>query len=129
MSMLKPATQRAAYAKIGLYGEAGSGKTHTAAKFAVGLHRYGKLEKPVAMFDTEPAAGYIIPIFKEAGVPFVVFDESRALIDLQAFVDEAEKECSIAIVDSITHVWRDATDSYLRKVDLKRYTGARFSGK
>lgn len=119
MSMLKPATQRAAYAKIGLYGEAGAGKTHTAAKFAVGLHKYAKLTKPVGMFDTEPAAGYIMPLFEKAGIEFLVYDESRALIDLQAFVDEAERECSIVIVDSITHVWRDATDSYLRKVNVR----------
>ena len=33
MSMLEPARQRAAFAKIGIYGEAGSGKTYTAAKY------------------------------------------------------------------------------------------------
>ena len=30
MSMLQPARQRSAYAKIGISGEAGSGKTYTA---------------------------------------------------------------------------------------------------
>ncbi len=119
MGMLKPARQKVAYAKIGLYGEAGSGKTYTAAKFAIGLHQHAQLDKPIAMFDTEPAAGYIIPLFEEAGIPFLVFDESRALKDLMVFMDEAEETCSIAIVDSITHVWRDAQESYLRKVNAK----------
>lgn len=115
MSMLKKASNRVAFAKVGIYGEAGSGKTYTAAKIAIGLHQAAKLEKPVAMFDTEPAASYIIPLFEKAGIEFLVYDESRALRDLMAFVDEAEKEASIVIADSITHVWRDAQDSYLAK--------------
>ena len=109
-----------AYAKVGIYGEAASGKTFTAAKIAIGLHKYANLTKPVAMFDTEPAASFIIPLFEEAGIDFLVYDESRALQDLMKFVDEAEKEASIIIVDSITHIWRDAQDSYLAAVNQKR---------
>lgn len=120
MSMLKKAAQRAAYAKIGIYGEAGSGKTYTAAQFAIGLHQYAKLDKPIGMFDTEPAAGYIIPLFEEAGIDFLVYDESRALQDLMAFMDEAEEACSVVIVDSITHVWRDTQESYLKKINQRR---------
>lgn len=115
MGMLQKAENRVAYAKVGIYGEAGSGKTFTAAKIAIGLHQANKLEKPVAMFDTEPAASYIIPLFEKAGIEFLVYDKSRALQDLMAFVDEAEQEASIIIADSITHVWRDAQDSYLAR--------------
>lgn len=120
MSMLKKATNRIAYAKVGIYGEAGSGKTFTAAQMAIGLHKAANLEKPVGMFDTEPAASYIIPLFEKEGIEFLVYDESRALKDLMAFVDEAEEACSIVIADSITHVWRDAQDSYLAKMNAKR---------
>lgn len=120
MSMLKKATNRVAFAKVGIYGEAGSGKTRTAAEIAIGLHQAAKLEKPVGMFDTEPAASYIIPLFEKAGIEFLVFDESRALKDLMSFTDEAEQECSIVISDSITHVWRDAQDSYLKKQNERR---------
>lgn len=120
MSMLKPATNKVAYAKIGIYGDAGSGKTFTAAQFAIGLHQYGKLDKPVAMFDTEPAASYIIPLFQEAGIDFLVYDESRALADLMAFMDEAEQAASIIIVDSVTHIWRDVQESFLAKVNERR---------
>lgn len=120
MSMLKMAENKMAYAKVGLYGEAGSGKTVTAALIAIGLHKFAKLEKPVAMFDTEPGASFIIPLFKKAGIPFMVYDESRALKDLLAFTDEAEKECSVMIGDSITHVWRDVQESYLAKVNETR---------
>ena len=117
MTMLKPARQKAAYAKIGLYGEAGSGKTFTAALFAIGLHQHLGLDKPIGMFDTEPAAGFIKPLFDTAGIEFLVYDESRALSDLMKFMDEAEETCSITLVDSITHVWRDAQESYLKKVN------------
>lgn len=122
MSMMKPATNKMAYAKIGLYGTAGSGKTVTAAKIAVGLHKFSGYTKPVGMFDTEPAASFIIPLFEKEGIPFFVYDESRALADVMRFMDEAEKECSIVIIDSVTHIWRDAQESYLGKVNegLKR---------
>lgn len=115
--MLQKATNKHAYAKIGIYGEAGSGKTWTAALIAIGLHKHANLTKPVGMFDTEPAASFIIPLFEKAGIEFLVYDKSRALRDLMAFMDEAEKECSIVLVDSITHVWRDAQDSYLKKMN------------
>jgi hypothetical protein len=117
MAMLQPAQNKMAYAKVGLYGGAGSGKTYTAALIAIGLHKFAGSTKPVGMFDTEPAASYIIPLFTEAGVPFLVYDESRALVDLMRFMDEAEAECSVIIVDSITHVWRDAQASYLAKIN------------
>lgn len=120
MSMLKKAQNKMAFAKVGLYGDAGSGKTFTAAKMAIGLHQFAKLEKPVAMFDTEPAASFIMPYFEKAGIDFLVFDESRSFSDLMAFMDEAEKECSIIIVDSITHVWKDLQDSFIKKINQER---------
>lgn len=112
MSMLKPATNKQAFAKIGLYGNAGSGKTYTAALIAIGLHQAAKLNKPVGFFDTEPAASWVAPLFEKAGIEFLVYDESRALKDLMSFMDEAEDACSVIIIDSITHVWRDAQESY-----------------
>lgn len=120
MTMLKKAEHKIAFAKLGIYGRAGSGKTFTAAKVAIGLHHFAKLKKPVGMFDTEPAASFIIPLFKKAGIEFLVYDESRALADLMAFMDEAERDCSIVIIDSVTHVWRDAQDSYLNKLNAQR---------
>lgn len=120
MSMLKKPVNKMAYAKVGLYGEAGSGKTYTAAKLAIGLHKAAGCAKPIGMFDTEPAASFIMPLFEEAGIDFLVYDESRALADLMKFMDEAERECSIVIIDSITHVWRDAQESYLKKLNSQR---------
>lgn len=117
MTMLKKAENKMAYAKVGIYGTAGSGKTYSAALIAIGLHKFAGCTKPIGMFDTEPAASYIIPLFEKAGIEFLVYDESRALRDLMAFMKEAEESCSIVIVDSITHVWRDTQESYLAKIN------------
>lgn len=125
-SMLKPASNRQAYAKVGLYGTAGSGKTRTATEIAIGLHQAIGSKKPVVAFDTEPAFSFVLPLFQAAGIELLVADESRALVDLMKFMDEAEKVSDIVIIDSITHVWRDAQESYLarlngfRKKDGKR---------
>lgn len=120
MGILKPATNKMAYAKIGLYGTAGSGKTRTASEFAIGLHKAIGSTKPIAAFDTEPAFSFVLPLFKKAGIELLVADESRALRDLMEFMDEAEKTCDIAIIDSITHVWRDAQESYLAQLNESR---------
>src|SRR5690348_16058087 len=106
MSMLKKAVNKQAFAKVGIYGTAGSGKTRTASEIAIGLVKYSKLTKPVAFFDTEPAASYVIPLFEKAGIEFLVYDESRAFKDLMAFTEEAKEACSVIIIDSITHIWR-----------------------
>jgi hypothetical protein len=47
--------------------------------------------------------------------------KSRAFADLVEFVSEAESRCSVAIVDSITHVWDELRDAYEKK--LGRTTG------
>lgn len=120
MGLLKPATNKMAYAKVGLYGAAGSGKTRTAAELAIGLHKAIGSKKPVVGFDTEPAFSFILPLFQKAGIELLVSDESRALQDLMTFMDEAEKVSDIVIIDSITHVWRDAQESFLKRMNASR---------
>lgn len=120
MKLLKPAVNRMAFGKVGIYGSAGSGKTRTATEIAIGIHKAIKSQKPIAAFDTEPAFGFVLPFYQKAGIELLVADESRALIDLMAFMDEAEKNCDVAIIDSITHVWRDAQDSYLKRLNDSR---------
>ncbi len=99
---------------MGLYGDTGSGKTWTASGVALGLHKFIKSDKPVAFFDTETGSSFILPKFKTAGIELVTFNGS-ALKDLVAVMDEAEKECSILIIDSITNVWDEFTDAYMKK--------------
>lgn len=119
--MLKKAKNKMAYAKVGIYGDAGAGKTVTASKLAIGLHKQINSQKPIVFFDTEPAASFVAPLFESAGIDLLVADESRALVDLMAFMDEAEQVADIAIIDSISHVWRDAQESYIQKMnDIRR---------
>lgn len=125
MGLLKKATNKMAYAKVGLYGTAGAGKTRTAAEIAIGLHKAIGSTKPIAAFDTEPAFSFVLPLFQDAGIELLVADESRALNDLMDFMDEAEKTCDIAIIDSITHVWRDAQDSFLARLNKSRQHNGR----
>ncbi|OZI26680.1 hypothetical protein CAL26_04990 [Bordetella genomosp. 9] len=125
MGLLKPATNKMAYAKVGLYGAAGSGKTRTATEIAIGLHKAIGSTKPVVAFDTEPAFSFVKPLFDDAGIELLVADESRALADLMLFMDEAEQVSDIAIIDSITHVWRDAQESFLDRLNESRRRNGR----
>lgn len=120
MSILKKAQQKIAFAKVGIYGTAGSGKTRTATEIAIGLHKQIKSTKPIAIFDTEPAFSFMLPLFDKNNIEVLISDESRALTDLMTFMDEAEKVSDIVIIDSITHVWRDAQDSFLNRINKSR---------
>ena len=120
MSLLRPAQNESAYLKMGNYGGAGSGKTWTSALVAIGLSSRVGDGKPVAFFDTETGSDYVLPLFRDAGVELLVV-KSRAFADLVEFVSEAESKCSVAIVDSITHVWDELREAYEKK--LGRTTG------
>lgn len=117
-SLLKPAVNQTAYLKAGILGFAGSGKTYTAAELAIGLSKDIGDDKPVAFFDTETGSDFLIPKFKQAGVELLVA-KTRAFKDLLDFMREAEASCSVAVIDSISHVWKDLLESYVRKLNRK----------
>jgi hypothetical protein len=108
-----------AYLKAGIYAKAGAGKSYTATSIAIGLYKYAKLSKPVAWLDTETGSDFLLPRFKAEGIELFVA-KTRSFQDLLAIIDEAEKGCSILIIDSITHPWNELVDSYLAKNELKR---------
>lgn len=107
------------FAKVGIYGAAGTGKTRTAYEIAVGLIKEKKIGKPVVFFDTEKGSDWILPLFTEAGIKCFV-KKSRSFKDLLKAVELAEKEASFMIVDSISHVWRELTNSYLSQLNKDR---------
>lgn len=114
MSLFKPATNGTAYLKLGMLGFEGSGKTFTAVEFAIGMTKLTKGTK-VAFFDTEKGSDFHIEKFKQAGIQFDVM-KSRSFTDLCDSIREAEQGgYSFLIIDSITHVWRDLVDSWLKK--------------
>lgn len=120
MSLFVPAQSTTAHLKAGFMGKQGAGKSATAALLAIGLVKYLKQlgidysEKPVAFFDTETGSDWLIPIFREAGIPLVVA-KKRSFADLVAAVKWSEENACVLIIDSITHPWRELQESYLKK--------------
>jgi len=119
MGLFKPAENTMAYAKVGLLGFAGSGKTRTAWEIAKGLHMRLQSKKPVAFLDTETGSDFILPLAKQAGIELLV-SKTRAFKDLTAGIKEAEKVTDILIIDSVTHYWVDLVESYKRKKGVNR---------
>ncbi len=126
MTLLKPAKDETAYLKMGIYGLTGTGKSYTSMLIAMGLWDYIKERlkikpKPIAFADTEAGSDHLYDRFKEKLSKIgLVVSKTRAFADLIDIVDEAEKNCSILIVDSITHYWNEMLRSYMDKLEIKR---------
>ncbi len=111
---------RPTHVKMGIYGEAGSGKTYTAALEAIGIvEELRKLknpvgDKPVYMFDTEKGSDWLIGLFAKHDIVLKVV-KSQSFVDLIEATKLAEKEASVFIVDSIVHVWKELMQAYLDK--------------
>jgi hypothetical protein len=117
--LLQPARAEMAYLKLGIYGEAGSGKSFTAHLIATGLAKYIKSAKPIGFVDTETGSDFLLGKFQAAGLE-VVRTKTRAFADLLVIMDEAEQACDVLIIDSITHFWNELIESYMKKNELKR---------
>ncbi|QOY96366.1 AAA family ATPase [Massilia sp. UMI-21] len=111
--------------KAGFMGLAGSGKTHTSANVAIGLIQYLQergieyANKPVYFLDTETGSDYVKPLFDQAGIKMMQA-KTRAFADLVPAVQEAERNGSLLLIDSITHFWTEFTESYARKRNRRR---------
>jgi hypothetical protein len=116
MMKLKGATAPAFF-KFGVFGDTGSGKTYTAAKIMAQFAAKYCPGKHVAMFDTEPAAGFVSDMVREITGKELLVCESRSFSALLDFCDTCRHDGHIAIVDSITHPWRSLMADYL---DAKR---------
>lgn len=129
MSLFNKATNTAAFAKVGFMGFAGSGKTYTAADFAVGLvglmksKKIAGSDKPIFMIDTEGGASWVKPMIEGAGIDFHTAPTS-AFSDLVEALKIAEKEASVLIIDSITAFWIEFCETY--KEVKKRKRGLEF---
>lgn len=114
MGMFKEATNTTAYLKIGILGFEGSGKTRTAMEIAIGMTKLRKGSK-IAFFDTEKGSDFHIERCSAEGIKLHV-RKSRTFIDLIDAIREAEREkYDFFVLDSVTHIWRELTESYLKK--------------
>lgn len=114
MGLLKKAVLETAYAKVGMFGMEGSGKTFTATNLAIGLaKKTGK--GVVAFFDTETGSDFVIKRMEEENLVLLAH-KGRAFKDLCDFIRECEEEkVEIAIIDSITHVWKELCIAYQKR--------------
>lgn len=116
---LQPATNEQAFLKAGFLGFAKAGKSHTASKIAIGLHKYIESKKPIAFLDTETGSSYVLPMFQKEKIELLTA-KSRAFVDLISVGKEAEKNCDILIIDSISHFWTELVKAYQTKMQRKR---------
>jgi hypothetical protein len=125
MSLFQPATNTQAKLKAGLMGFAGDGKTYTASTMAIGLvelmrdRNLPDGDKPVMFIDTETGSDWVKPRFEKASIELLTA-KTRAFSDLLVALDEATKNGSVLIIDSITHFWRELTETYAEKRNRKR---------
>lgn len=115
--IFKPATNSQAYLKAGFMGFAGDGKTFTATQLAIGLVELMRErgldigDRPAYFLDTETGSDWVKPQFDAAGIELRTA-KTRAFVDLMTAIAEAEQNASVLLIDSISHFWRDLTESY-----------------
>lgn len=115
MMPLKKLTNSRPFLKMALQGFAGDGKTMTAAVVAIGVHKFIKSTKPIAIFDTEKASKALKPLFDKEKIEVVADDENRSLAALNHTIQECiAGAADILIIDSITHVWEDFMSAYMK---------------
>jgi AAA domain len=119
MSIFHKASNTMAFAKVGLLGFAGAGKTRTGTEIAIGLHKAIGSKKPVLFIDTETGSDFVLPIFQKHGIELLV-SKTRAFKDLAEGMQEAPKIADIMLIDSVSHFWVDIVESYRKKKNVNR---------
>ncbi len=112
--MIKPQpASKPAYLKMGFYGDTGTGKTFTAVKVLSQFIKKYTPGKHLAMFDTEPSAGYVADMVKQITGKELLVVTSRSFSELVEFSKWVKEEKHVALLDSATHPWRSLMQDYL----------------
>ncbi len=119
MSIFKEASNTMAFAKVGILGFAGSGKTRTASEIAIGLHKAIDSKKPVGFIDTETGSDFVLPLFQQHKIKLMI-SKTRAFSDLAIGLKESPGQFDILIIDSVSHFWVDIVESYRKKKNINR---------
>lgn len=115
MGLLQALGNDQGYLKAGFLGFPKSGKTYTASILAAGT-RNMMSTGPIAFFDTEGGSSYVASLLRDLSGVDPVALRSRSFDHLMAVGKEClESGIEVLLVDSITHVWRDVCESYLKE--------------
>jgi hypothetical protein len=129
MSLLTTLGTGQGFLKAGFLGFQKSGKTYTAVELALGVREFFKLPGPIAMFDTEGGSEYVAPRIERATGTALIGCRSRSFDDMVRFGEECvHAGVAVAIVDSVTHTWRELCDAYLKQVNERRARHAKERG-
>lgn len=118
--------------KIGLRGEAGSGKSYTAGLWAAGIFSQTKCKHGIVLVDTEEAVKFIKPIFEEAGLRALTPDHpdnqlfllpNPNLVDLLRTLDWMQQKDTpeILVIDSLTTIFNQYVDHYKTRKQTGKY--------
>lgn len=97
---------RPRYAKVGMLGFPGSGKTFGGIQLAGGLLRYLKTNRPLRVYDSEDGVSYQVDRVKAITGLEPEGVRSQSFADLVNFQNQCQ-EGDVVLIDSITHPWRE----------------------
>lgn len=121
MGLIKPMGQGQGFLKAGFLGFPKSGKTYTAALLACAVKEMMSAEGPIVLVDTENGSEYIAPLVRDLTGNDLCGIRTRVFDDLCSVGIEAlQSKASVLIVDSITHIWRELMDAFLKRVNEQR---------
>lgn len=129
MVLFKKAEMTSAYLKMGVLGFAGAGKTYTATKISIGLVQHMREagldmgNRPMFFLDTETGSDWVKQEIEANDIELFTA-KTRAFSDLMTALDEAERNASVLLIDSITHFWTELCESYQKA--RKRTRGLEF---
>ena len=115
MAGFRKAKAEQAALKIGMYGPPGSGKTFTSLLIAEGLAKISK--KRVAYIDTEHGTDFYCKAVATRAIHPEEFDfdalYTKSITEALAAVKSlSDKEYSVIVIDSITHLWEACIAAY-----------------
>lgn len=103
------------FIKAGWGGFAGAGKSRTATEFVIGAYKDLGYTKPVLIIDNEKGSRFLIPLFKQAGIPAIVKDTTN-IADVNTALDFLKAgEVEFLFIDSLTKVWYQYVRDYREK--------------